>query len=232
MNWRGFKKHQTFGLRREWLRLWLAYPDRWEEEGGLGPRQVEALRTWLKTAGLVGKDGRRTPLAERFQTFGLDDLVAWKTLWVNVVFNFATARWYVLKMGCGSWAVSELVTRLVSDFPTRARRTLQNGIQELVGLLEHTPVGTELNQGRVERKGRWRTVSRKPYPYPSLEAVKRASHLLLAEEGRRIFQLGEEVPFPWVIFGAEVKEFYRGVLAQGEPPFSIEKETVEFKEED
>ena len=221
---KGFYKHQTFGLREEWLALWFEKPESWPEEGGLGPRQVEPLRVWLKTAGLVDRHGQKTFLARRFEQKGLTDLAAWEILWTNVVFNFATAHWYVLRMGLGRWTTSELHQRLRADFPHCAPRTLRNGLTELVGLLERTPVGKNLHQGEVTRQGRVRVVHRRPYPFVSLEAAIWSTQRLFKEHQRTHFSLNEEVLFPWTIFGAHVKEFYLELLGQGEPPFIVEKD--------
>ncbi|OAG27656.1 hypothetical protein [Thermodesulfatator autotrophicus] len=230
MTWQGFYKHQTFGLRKEWLALWLTHPKDWEEVGGLGPRQVDSLRVWLKTTGLLDKEGKPTPLAQAFKEQGLEELALWEKLWVNVVFNFATARWYVLRLGKGSWSISELLEKLAADFPHYKRRTLKNGLQELVGLLERTPVGKELQQGKVERKGRQREISREGYPYLSEEAVKLALQRLNKETGRDRFRLDEELPFPWIIFGGKPKDLFRQLMANGRPLFSLDGETFSLKE--
>lgn len=197
----GWNNHRNFGLRQEWLELCLAEPDTWPQANMLGNRQVMSLRVWLKTAGLVDHQGRQTPLWELFRQEGTGFLPAWEKLWVNVVFNFPTARWYVTHRGLGSWTVRELHTWLQRDVPHLASRTAYNALLELVGLLERTPVGHKLGQGEVA-PGRSRLVTRQGYPRPSGAAVNLALERLFQEQHRGKLSLANEgLLWPWVIFG-------------------------------
>lgn len=196
---RGWKRHQGFGLRREWLQLYLEKGSSLETAGVLGNRQVESLRAWLRTAGLEDRAGRKTQLGLRFAQAGLADPVLWELLWTNVVFNWPTAAWYVRELGLGTWTTSELGQALQRHV-TLAPRTVGNAIQELVGLLERTPVGTELGQG-VVGISRPRRVERRGYPWPSTEAVVHALRRLAQTQNGGLVRFSERLLWPWVIFG-------------------------------
>lgn len=81
----GWARHQHFGLRQEWLDLYLADKKGWPQMGLLGNRQVESLAVWLKTAGLVDKSGQTTWLDSLFTAHGTSNTKLWQLLWVNVV---------------------------------------------------------------------------------------------------------------------------------------------------
>ena len=217
----GWNKHHHFGFRQEWLALWLDNPHAWQQSPTLGNRQVDSLRVWLKTTGLVDATGQLTPLWQLFQQEGPDSRQGWELLWVNVVFNFPTARWYVWRLGRGSWSTTELRAKLQEDVPHLAPATVHNAILELVGLLERTPVGRELGQGLVER-GRRRLVTRKGHPFPSWPAVSWALERLYQQEGRDALPLREELLWPWIIFGCEAQVMVQQLLLQPTGPFRLE----------
>ncbi|MGI9862646.1 hypothetical protein SDD30_14805 [Moorella naiadis] len=62
-NWsyeKGWSRHQHFGLRREWLELYLADRQGWRGSSILGNRQVDSLAVRLKTTGIEDSSGRLT----------------------------------------------------------------------------------------------------------------------------------------------------------------------------
>jgi len=69
---KGWSKHQHFGLRREWLELALVEPETWPDTKALGNRQVDPLEVWLKTAGLLDRQGQKTFLWELFDRERVD----------------------------------------------------------------------------------------------------------------------------------------------------------------
>ncbi len=217
---KGWAAHSTFGLRQEWLALCLAEPQTWPQSQTLGNRQVESLRVWLKTAGLIDRNGRKTALWELFQQKGIASLLGWQILWINVTFNFPTARWYVTAFPSGTWRVDELNIALQQSVPRLASRTIHNAILELVGLLERTPVGKELGQGIVT-PGRPRRVTRVGYPHPDWEAVAWALERLFREEGRQTLGLEEDLLWPWVIFGCSQKVIIQQLLLHPEGPWQL-----------
>ena len=166
---RGWTRHRMFGLRREWVQLYLQHPNEWRAVGGLGNRQVMSLEQWLVTAGLATKHGCETELCRLMRTAGLANLVNWERLWANVCLAFPTAWWYIRELGLGAWSVRELTTRLQSHTGL-TERTCYDAICELVGLLERTPIGLELGQGGVSRD-RPRLVRRTGLAQPGPEAI-------------------------------------------------------------
>ena len=212
--YKGWSKHQHFGLRKEWLDLWLERPIDWEKKGALGNRQVESLKVWLRTTGLVDRQGLETPLALVFRERGSSWLEGWQILWVNTVFSFPTARWYVSTFHHGKWKIKDLQHALQEILPHHSPRTVYNSLLELVGLLERTPIGKDLGQGEVLReKGRTgRTVTRKGLHYPSWAAIKRALQLLKKETSSDLIPFDDSLLLPWKIFASD-RQYVMGEIA-------------------
>jgi len=128
--------------------------------------------------------------------------LAWQLLWANVTFRFATASWYVTEMGLGSWTTTELRRALQAAVPHLSPRNLANGIMELVGLLERTPIGSVWGQGQVSAT-RPRRVVRRGLASPSPTALAHAMRLAFMMEGRGMLSLDESTQWPWVVYGCD-----------------------------
>jgi len=219
----GWSKHSTFGLRTEWLQLYLLHPTAWTKKNYLGNRQLESLNSWLKTAGLKDKQGRETHLTCIFNQMGVKELLPWEILWVNVVFNFATATWYVERLKLGEWTSTEMRDLLFHDCSHLATRTVRNAINELVSFLERTPVGKGINQGIV-LPSRPRRVQRTGYASPSSEAIFFATNRLFEKEQRKQINFDEKVLWPWVVFGCEPKNVIHNFICKDGNNFTITDE--------
>jgi hypothetical protein len=226
---KGWSKHQHFGLRQEWLELYLNHPKDWDRSGQLGNRQVDSLRVWLKTTGLLDKNGNETFLCGLFRKKGLDNLLGWELLWINVVFRFATAQWYVRELRQGAWTTTEIANILHQQYPHLAKHTITNGVMEIVGLLERTPVGKELNQGEVMSSCRPRKVNRERLSAPSTEAVFYALCQLLLLNQRNTLSFQESCLWPWIIFGCEQKYVFQKIIIDGESWFMLNEQTISLK---
>lgn len=192
--------HRTFGLRVEWVRLYLDRPDDWQQQNSLGPRQIDAFRSWLVTSGLAQGCTASHSLYRLFLDTWPSALLAWQILWTNCVSAFDTATWYVHEMGLGSWESTFLAACLARRVSSIAPRTAYDAILELVGLLERTPVGTELGQGIVEAT-RPRRVRRVGLAEPHPAALAHAARLLFLKEDRCRLGLEEDLLWPWTVFG-------------------------------
>ena len=213
--------HQHFGLRREWLGLVLREPERWQVDGALGPRQVQSLARWLRTGGLIGASGRPAPLYDLFQRTWPEARLAWQVLWVNVVFNFPTARWYALRMGVGEWDTVQLRQALHCAVPRLSRHTVSNAVLELAGLLERTPIGPEFGQGRVT-KARPRLVCRQGLCDIATPALLYAVRRLFLAEDRLYLALDEDLVWPWSVFGCPFEATLPQLTSRDSPWFSLD----------
>lgn len=225
---KGWCKHNSFGLRKEWLQLYLNYPSEWEDKELLGNRQVQSLKMWLKTGGLENSQGKETWFAEIFRAQGMEAILPWELLWVNVVFNFPTAGWFVKNLGLGRWTTNQMQEHLRQYVPRLAPRTVHNAIMELAGLLERTPVGKDLNQGEV-LPGRPRSINREGYEYPSMDSIFYALCRLFIKEQKDSLSLEEDILWPWTIFGCEQDYVLQKIILNGEKWFTLGKDYISIK---
>ncbi|TDA65830.1 MAG: hypothetical protein D9V47_12055 [Clostridia bacterium] len=195
---RGWSRHQRFGLRQEWLDLYLSDRRGWRHRSILGNRQIDSLAAWLKTAGIEDGSAHLTPLGEQFAARGTACRPLWELLWVNVVFAFPTACWYA-HLGPGAWTTTELKALLRQAVPRLAEWTAANAIMELAGLLERTPIGNELGQGQVSGERPRRLVRRGGQPGDA--ALIHALGRLYLQQGRTRLPWAADFTWPWVVFG-------------------------------
>ncbi|HHV57889.1 MAG TPA: hypothetical protein GXX50_09055 [Firmicutes bacterium] len=225
----GWKRHQHFGLRREWVDSYLANRQGWREGQDLGNRQIESLATWLKTAGIEDEDGGLIILGEQLLDKGTTCLPLWEVVWVNVVFNFPTARWYV-HLGLGEWSTVDLRMRLMATVLRLKECTANVAVMELTGLLEHTPVGEGLQQGVVTPSRPRRVLRRgkKPCDAALVHAVGR---VYLEENCPRLL-LASDLTWPWVIFGCSRNAVLGRLSVLGQDWFTIDEHGVTILKED
>lgn len=226
-NWalmKGLARHQHFGLRKEWLDDYLQYWPEWEANISLGNRQVDSLKVWLKTTGLENKYGKVTPLGQLLRKYGTNWLKLWELIWVKVVFNFPTARWYV-HLRASKWTTTELKVLLKKDVPRLSERTISNAIQEIIGLCERTPIGDELGQGEVRYDRRNRVVWRRGFE-PCDEAIMMALVHLFQETKSEKLSLQSDLSWPWIIFGCKREKVLEKLLYIRQNLFSITEESI------
>lgn len=204
-HFKGWARHQHFGLRVEWIRLFHDYPKTWHGLGLLGPDQIRSLLEWLTTTGLVDRCGTETTLARHLRSSGIHDEKFWSLAWVNIVFSLVTARWYSALPYPSERSTTALSSLLRTTVPRLSDRTARNAIYALVGTLERTPIGTELGQGIVSAT-RPRTVLRVGLARPHVASLGHALRRLFQHEGRQELPLVEPLTWPWVVFGCDAEE--------------------------
>ena len=175
---RGWSKFRTFGLRKEWLYDFL----KGNSLSYLGNIQLLALKRWLEVGGIVDDKGNRTSVAEILKK-DINSPLGWELFWVSVVFNFPTAMWYVLNVKRETLTTKEFKERLRRSVTFLSTRTTVNAVNELVGLFEHTPIGTLLRQGIVEKDGKVRKITRLGI-IPSEEAIDKIYFILSTKKLR------------------------------------------------
>lgn len=219
----GWTSHNSFGLREEWLNIYLSDRTGWRYRSNLGNRQIDSLAKWLRTTGLEGHDGCMTPLGEEFASRGTAYRPLWELLWVNVVFAFPTARWYV-HLGLGAWNTTELRVLLRQAVPRLAARTINNAILEIVGFFERTPVGGVLGQGVVNR-GRPRRVVRCG-AQPGDAALIHCMGQLYLQEGKGKLLWTADLTWPWVVFGCSRKFVLERLIVLDQEYFKVDEEGI------
>lgn len=214
--------HATFGLRPEWVELFASDPVRWPKAGLLGPRQVHALRAWIVTCGLALPDGRPSAVSELI-VGTKSRLAGWQLAWGNAVFTFAPAAFWVQSASGVVVTTTQLRSALKAAYPDRSIATLGDGVSELVGLLERTPIGAELGQGLVSPT-RPRTVRRVGLADPHPAALAHAMRRLFQRERCPQLPLHRDLLWPWVVFGCDPQETLLRLTAAGHGWLAIDSD--------
>lgn len=138
-------------------------------------------------------------------------------------------RWYV-HLGPGAWTTTELKSLLQAAVPRLAERTASNAVMELAGLLERTPVGAELGQGRVTG-GRPRRLVRDGVE-PGDAALVHALKRLYLQQGQARLPWDEGLTWPWVIFGCSRRFVLERLTVMEQDWFDIDEQGLTVRNRD
>lgn len=151
MSLKGMDKYHTFGLRQIWMELFFEMRDNIWLSGKLGNRQFDALRVWLREAGIT-KDNKITILGEKLSRYGGRSPITWAAVWTNLGYNSTIVKWYVTSVGWGGVYTKDALIEMLGDDYSKSTR--ENAVSSLVELLRHSPLGDELGFGRIEMIGK------------------------------------------------------------------------------
>ncbi len=154
-------KFQNFGLRRDWLILFLQNPDNCFSDINLGPRQIDSLKTWLRESELLDKNNKPTTIAKLLSELVNNESVIWGVIWTNLYYNVNLIKWY---LDTFDWNTSvsrdELLAKLMESDSQAREKTAKNAISTLLNFFDSSPVGSELKIGIIEKIGNKRYVKK------------------------------------------------------------------------
>ncbi len=188
---KGVDRYKTFGMRREWVKTFLIKGDGWTLDSGMGNKQIDSMKSWLRDSGLWNK--KITDLGKVITNLGdSDDPFLWSIIWINLASESDLIYWYVAEVPNGPHEKNELVN-LLSQYRgvCEPNRTDLNAINSLLNLFDNSPLGEELNQGRISIQEKKKYITRgeasKVPDFAILYGLYRYSDVI----GRRSFVLGE-----------------------------------------
>jgi phosphoadenosine phosphosulfate reductase len=172
-------RYATFGLRQEWLESFLDYQEEWFKENSLGPRQVSAMKNFLRDAELINEKKKLTELAKILAKLKeKNSSLVWQVVWVNLCLNSGLFRWYSQKVSWGrTYTKKELQKELMEDTGI-SERTARNATNSLFGTLDKSPLGKWFGEKITKN-----TYVKKGLENPNLFAVAYSLYKLLEREG-------------------------------------------------
>jgi phosphoadenosine phosphosulfate reductase len=195
MNLKGMNRYQTFGLRRSWLEHFFDHKSNCFTMNQLGNRQYDALKVWLREAGLLStanrgeKAGKPTELFERIESLGPHNLLTWAIVWANLAYNSVIVKWYMLFVPAGeTYEKKDLISMLGDDYSVSTRG---NAVTALFETLRHSPIGDVLKQGISIPRGRSYVYVKQGWETPEAVAILYALYLWAEKTGRYTFTLGQ-----------------------------------------
>ena len=195
MNLKGMDRYKTFGLRRPFLEHFFQYKTDCFTMDRLGVKQYDALKTWLREAGLLSmankgdKSGTVTPLFEKLEPLSAGNPLTWAIIWVNLAYNSTIVKWYMLHAPAGEiYEKNDLVFLLGDDY---SKSTRDNAVTALLETFRHSPIGTVLKQGIPIPNGNSFKFSKQGWNTPDAVAILYALYMWAEATGRYTFTLGQ-----------------------------------------
>ena len=228
MDMKGMNPYQHFGLRQPWLEHFMNDGIDCFTKGVLGTRQYDALKVWLKEAGLIvankDKSLSLTPLFEKMQSvtesgdsvYNPYNPLTWAIIWANLSYNSVITKWYCFNAEVGAnYEKGDLVVMIGENYSKSNR---ENAVTALTETLRQSPIGSALKQGLpIEITKNTYSYLREGWDYPHAIALLYSLYLYAEHTGRRTFSFTELVNAhknpeskgmsPHDIYGMEIKAF-------------------------
>lgn len=195
MDLKGMNRYQHFGLRRNFLEHFWEHKSECFSMNQLGSRQYDALKVWLREAGLLSsttkgdKVGLPTPLFEKLQPLGPHHPLVWAAIWTNLAYNSVICKWYMMFATPGEiYEKGDLVFMLGDEYSPSTR---DNAVTALVETLRHSPIGSALKQGIPIASGSSYRYARQGWDPPEAVAIIYALYVFAEKTGRYTFTLSQ-----------------------------------------
>lgn len=136
-----------------WLQEFFDAGDNyWESENGLGKNQIPMFKRFLREGGLIdSKTGKTTKLFQLVSRFGWTGNITWGLMLSNLAYN-RQCGWYIENMDCGIYYERDRISDMLilEGVKKEDATSIINAFKRFCDL----PLGTVLNWGYVEMKGR------------------------------------------------------------------------------
>jgi len=168
--------YNNFGLREEWLDMFLSSPDTYfiDNNHGLHPKeQLPNFVKWLYHANVIDdlKARNLTDFGKLLFQIHVDmsDLV-WEMIWVNLSYYSPIARWYKENVDWNYAFTQQDIQELVkNDYPNDSATTIKNIVYALFRTFKESPIGEMGLLKEVDRlkyiKAPCETISREAVAY-------------------------------------------------------------------
>ena len=139
------------------MNAFLNFGEQWLEENNLGPKQIPAVIHWLADAELIDPKTKKITAAGEYlrKIYLVDKLFVWSIIWSNMYYNSKVISWYCNTIKWGNiFSKKDLKTRIKENYPNLSDGTLRNPIDAMINMFDNSPLGTDLQIGVLDKKGR------------------------------------------------------------------------------
>ncbi len=213
---RGINAYNNFGLRTEFVSVYLAERDGFDQTVQLNrAKQVPAAKAWFRQGLLMNaKTTAPAKLLDVFEKRGVEDLLAWDCIWMGLCNYAPVVKWLVctLKMDV-TYTDADLFDMLGNDIRDVTKK---GGIQALKNMLVSTPFGTEENSVcELMKKGKHTTGLTRRSRLVDQLVVLYGFYVIAEKTGRGVFTVRQmmtaefdgEFISPIAAFGISPDEF-------------------------
>ncbi len=213
MSVKNIDRYKNFGLRQEWIEIYLEDPENFWSNDRLGTHMFKSFEKWGKEAGIIDANNAPLPVVNNLKALGADHPLVWGYIFANIAYNSSIFNWFIRKMEMGrKYQSSDMMVMLGDDY---SQTTKKNALSALKDTIKSSPVGWLLGQGECEMKGKvvlsiTRTGWMEPGPLVMLYTL-----YLFAEHSQGLFSFtlsdlmadsdDREALSPYLIFGVDGK---------------------------
>ncbi len=140
----GIDRYNTFGLRGDWIDMYLSDTENYWGNNGLGTKQVPAMQNWLKDAEIIDGKNEITKLGKLLvQIYQDRPQLVWEIIWINLTYNSFVAQWFAARAKNNITVTKSLLMEMIqNEFPNiYSDRTIKNAVDALIRTLKESPVG-------------------------------------------------------------------------------------------
>lgn len=188
--------YNNFGLREEWLDLFMADPNFFfqDESNGLNKKEQEPnFAKWITQAGIIKsyspKERSLTPLGELLvEIYRNDPSFVWEIIWINLTYNSPIARWFKENIDWNrEFSQADLVELVKNDYPDNSTKTVGNVVYALFDTFRKSPIGEWGILKEIQRL----TYRKNPCSGISRDSIAYSLYKLAEETGTRTFRVSD-----------------------------------------
>lgn len=156
-------KYGTFGLKKEWIEMFLTDGESIFSKPFLGPRQKDSLFYYLKDIELINSENQINfnlfnAIEKIYKKERIESKTLWSLLFLNLCFNSPLFLWWT-QLPNSKYTRNRILELMVIDYG-KQNRYVTNGLMSLIGTFEYTPIGSDLKIGIITCNGRERSVKK------------------------------------------------------------------------
>ena len=152
MSVKNIDRYKNFGLRRDWVAIFLESPDNFWNNERMGTHMFKSFEKWGKEAGLIDRSNAPVSHVEKLIELGIDSAALWGYIYSNIAYNSAIFNWYIRTAQFGvEYKAADLPILLGGDY---SETTKKNALGALKDTIKSSPIGETLGQGKCEMKGK------------------------------------------------------------------------------
>lgn len=186
--------YNNFGLREEWLDLFMSSTDTYFLDNSHGLNLKEQLPNfvkWLVQAEILedSKTKQVSPMGKLLARIYRDmpDLV-WEIIWINLSYNSPIAKWYKENIDWNfSFTQADIQELVTNDYPSDSLTTIKNIVYALFRTFRESPIG---NMGLLVEIDKLK-FKKVPYEYLSKEAVAYSLYKYSESKGIKSFRIAD-----------------------------------------
>ena len=143
--------YRGFGLREEWLRIFLDDPENFWQNEQLGIEIFKGFAKWGKDSGLLDKKKLPLEVVGKFISLGADSLKVWGYIFVNLAYNSKLINLFLKRCALDEPCNNDFLMEMLGSSYSDATKKII--LRSLKSTLRFSPIGEEMGQGICEVKG-------------------------------------------------------------------------------